>query len=524
MYQIDEIRNKIICGDCIEVMKQMPDNCIDAIITDPPYGIGFMGRDWDTFNPEYIKRRYKERKKLVYKYDIKNGKRVYRKKPEWVRREARSDYAGQYDFSLKGKEGFQKWMTEVAKEMLRVAKPGATMLVFGGTRTYHRLACAIEDAGWIIKDCIMWIYGSGFPKANDISKELDKKECRKQLIKKLGRKPTKEEFRKVIGKRYNGMAETAMKPDKGWNPNKMGKEIEVLEPVTPEVKLWNGWKSHGLKPAYEPIIMAIKPNEGSYAQNALKWGVAGLNIDGARIPLNGESPPVGSAKRVYRNNQYTEEKIYGTNKRTPDQGRFPANIILECICNCDEVIEGEVKTAGWRDKDKHKGDRGVTNSFGAIGITGKHYGKDGKEKAIIHTNPECPCYMLDKQSGIQASRFFYISKASKAERNMGCEGLEEKENYKMRKSYGENDKWGEKFNTLPSKNNHPTVKPLKLMEYLCILTRTPFGGMVLDPFAGSGTTGMACKKLGRDYILIEKEPEYCKIAEARIKAIQKPLL
>ena len=163
-------------GDCLEVMKDIPDNSIDTIITDPPYGLEFMGKDWDKF---------------------------------------------------KENKNFQEWNYLWAKEALRVAKPGATLLCFGGTRTFHRLACAIEDAGWIIKDCIMWIYGSGFPKSTNIAKNI------------------KKQF------------------------NKTEKE-------------WQGWGTH-LKPAYEPIIVAMKPNDGSYADNALKYSVSGLAIDLARI-------------------------------------------------------------------------------------------------------------------------------------------------------------------------------------------------------------------------------------------------
>ncbi len=159
---------------------------------------------------------------------------------------------------------FQKWTEGWAKEALRVAKPGATLLSFGGTRTYHRMACAIEDAGWVLKDCIMWLYGQGFPKATDISKQLDKGHKREVL----STYKRKQQPSNSMGGGVTGQKEVVK---------------EITAPSTPEAKLWNGWKSHGLKPAYEPILVAQKPNEGTYANNALKWGVSGLNIDGGRI-------------------------------------------------------------------------------------------------------------------------------------------------------------------------------------------------------------------------------------------------
>ena len=242
------------------------------------------------------------------------------------------------------------------------------------------------------------------------------------------------------------------------------------------------------------------------------------------------------------------------------QGRFPANVILECTC--DKVKEGKDEKVSIHDAPKGTFAGGEQNR-GSI----KNYRERKVGKTVIHTNPECPCYMLDKQSGNRkgwssqkhnkfnpyggnallksetqregfhegfndtggASRFFYVAKASKAERNMGCEGLGEKQTTGGGGGIGDylNDvnsmsgKYGSE--KAPAKNSHPTVKPLALMEYLCLLTKTPTGGIVLDPFAGSGTTGIACKKIGRDYILIERDESYCEIARRRIKAQMKPL-
>ena len=334
--------NHIYLGDCLEVMATFPDSCIDTIITDAPYGLEFMGKNWDRGVPAI---------------------------PFW-------------------------------KEMLRVSKPGATLLSFGGTRTYHRMACAIEDAGWIIKDCIMWIYASGFPKSLNIGNK---------------------------------------------------------------VKKFEGWGT-ALKPAYEPIILAMKPNEGTYANNAIKYGVSGLNIDGGRVRTSDDLSKRYKSSFQEGNSQFVSETATKSGKRMEirkpesiNKGRFPANIIHD---GSDEVVKG------------------FPNSKSGS-VKGKYGHKEGFANGEI--------YQEYKSSEGNASRFFYTAKASKSERG--------------------------------TDNSHPTVKPLKLMEYLCTLTKTPTGGIVLDPFLGSGTTAIACKNTGRKYVGIEKEPEYYKIAKARINAV-----
>lgn len=418
---INNFINKIICGDCIEVMKTFTENSIDTIITDPPYGLKFMGKKWD--------------------YDVPS--------------------------------------IDIFREMLRVAKPGATLLCFGGTRTQHRIAVNIEDAGWILKDCIVWLYGSGFPKATDISKQLDKR---------AGKEPKKL-------KRNPNSREKCDKSNTLYKSGTVGKTDYTTEPNTPEAKIWNGWKSHGLKPAYEPILVAMKPNDGTYANNALKWGVAGLNIDGGRIKVD---PKIDKSQLRTMNRSKKEEKSgWGMNQNSKDkpqvvskQGRFPSNIILdeESAKVLDEQSGESKSVAGIR---KNKNTQTLLEK-----------GFEGEPKDI---------YSEHQDSG-GASRFFYVAKASKSERNMGCENMDIPE-YRWNNAGVCQQIKGRKGNF------HPTVKPLKLMEYLCLLTKTPTGGIVLDPFAGSGTTGMACKKLGRNYILIEKKKEYCEIAEARIKRI-----
>ena len=456
---------KLVHGDSLDVLKEMEANSVDTIVTDPPYGLSFMGKKWD--------------------YDVPS--------------------------------------VELWTECLRVLKPGGTMLCFAGSRTQHRMAVNVEDAGFDIKDTIMWLYGSGFPKATDISKQLDKLNGRpqepddnfrlylksaiqaknftnKQVDEVCGTNgmvghwigksqpafPTKlhwaklkplldldckydeiiarvEAEREVIGTRISNAQDQHKWLGEKYDGHQSN-EIDITLAKTPEAKLWNGWKSHGLKPAYEPILVAVKPNEGTYAANALKHGVSGLNIDGGRIGT--DTMKFQKASSLGNDLNMEGGKAQKDYKGTDTTGRFPANIILD-----EDNVEGEE----WR-------------------------------------------------------RYFYCAKASKAERNAGCEGLEEKEIGRgTTRRCGNCDKpiiglsqtdkcvCDNRTEVHTKKlNHHPTVKPLKLMEYLCTLTKTPTGGVVLDPFMGSGTTGVACKNTGRDFIGIEREAEYIEIARARL--------
>jgi DNA modification methylase len=388
-------------------MKIIPENSIDAIVTDPPYGLSFMGKDWDNF-----------------------GTNLQR---------------------------YQEWTRQWASECVRILKPGGHLLAFGGSRTYHRMTCGIEDAGFEIRDCIMWIYSTGFPKSLNISKAIDKL--------------------KGIGGQGNL--------------------------VSSEAKKWDGWGT-ALKPAYEPIVVARKPiSEKNVAMNVLKYGTGGINIDECRIGLTGGVRKIN----IKSNSGGFAGEGFGCDRDLEqiNKGRFPANVIFECTC--DEMI-GE-----------------------------------------NHTNPECPCYMLDKQSGYLhgignkkpvkkrdynassykvgvfehnpdyhhntgggASRFFYCAKACRSEREIGLWHLNPKKVNDGRSTPVDNPfQQGEtqRYNT------HPTVKPIKLMQYLIKLVTKP-KGIVLDPFAGSGTTGIACKNLGVKFIGIEKSEEYCKIAKERL--------
>lgn len=309
---------KLYIGDCLEVMQTMQSNSIDSVITDPPYGIKFIGNGWD-----------------------------------------------------RGVPGVRFWA-----EILRISKPGALLIAFGGTRTFHRLICAIEDAGWILRDCVGWIYGSGWPKGKHIKNEIKNEKL---------------------------------------------------------AKLWDGWHT-ALKPAWEPITIAMKPIDGTFANNAINHGIGGFWIDGSRIGF------------------VDDEEI---------DGRFPANIIHDGSEEIDDLFP-------------------VTGSGGAIPGSKKNlYG--------IDISGYTASYKRDEGS---AKRFFYCAKASPKERSAGITNGE---------------------------NTHSTIKPISLIRYLCRLTKTPKGGIVFDPFMGSGSIGCGAVMEDRDFVGIEINRKDVFISAQRIE-------
>jgi site-specific DNA-methyltransferase (adenine-specific) len=382
--------NRVYNMDCLDGMKLLDDNSVDSIVTDPPYELGFMGKKWDSTGIAYN--------------------------------------------------------VELWKECLRILKPGGHLLAFGGTRTYHRMACAIEDAGFEIRDQMQWIYGSGFPKSHDISKAIDKK---------LGAK------REVIGKSDSKGIRSGSGNYVGDNYKQVGYDITI--PATPEAKQWDGWGT-ALKPANEPIVLARKPiSEKTIAENVMKWGTGALNIDGCRIGTE-EIKTYGKRKGQGVSlewSKYTSPEGY---EGEIHQGRFPANVILD-----EEAGRMLDEQSGVTRSGKVKSDKGAYSGVSTTGFL----------RGITTTQNQ------HGDSG-GASRFFYCAKASKKERGEG--------------------------------NNHPTVKPVKLMEYLITLI-TPPNGIVLDPFFGSGTTGIAAVNLGFHYIGFEIDKTYCDIAAKRISDI-----
>ena len=426
---------KLIVGDCLDVMRTMEPNSVDAIVCDPPYGLSFMGKDWDH-----------------------------------------------------GVPGVQFW-----REALRVAKPGAHLLAFGGTRTFHRLAVAIEDAGWEIRDTIMWVYAQGFPKSHDVSKAIDK-----------AAGETRERIRGV----RSGVVRGTYAQDE-WS-KEFKDSVLSPNPITSDAARWQGWGT-SLKPSFEPIIVARKPLQGTVAQNVLTWGTGAINVDGCRVAAEPE------LAKNWQRTQSGRQGIASIGLAAVDlrgytpSGRWPANVIHD---GSDEVL-GLMPQSG---NGHFPGERTARTDLQAI------YG-GGKGLPRGTGTPEH--YMNDAGS---AARFFYCAKASKADRDEGCEGLGLQEK-RTRNSYGGQADYdcpdgahrvGNK-GTHMAHNHHPTVKPTALMRWLVRLV-TPPGGTVLDPFMGSGSTGKAAALEGFGFIGIDTNPEYVEIARRRIAAVELPLL
>ena len=487
----------LVHGKCEEVVPQLEASVFDSIVTDPPYGLEFMGKSWDH-----------------------------------------------------GVPGVPFW-----EEFLRVCKPGAMLLSFGGTRTWHRLAVCIEDAGWIVRDTLCWLYGSGFPKSLDVSAALDRDACRAELTERLGRPPTKAEFkaawegfREVVSKQK--LSGTARVRKSGGSPmydyanKELTIEVDITAPATEAAKLWDGWGT-ALKPAWEPVILAMKPLDGTFAENAEKWGVAGLNVDGGRVSLEAGLDMNAKQRRNNIGGGGYKPGVSGKTIHTDIQtykaeGRWPANVILSHANGCRCVGTKKVKGSNFGGSDTGR----INEVFGEDNRPRPPAGyasPDGQEEVEAWECVDgCPIKMLDEQSGESistraattklkqrqdnniygkglgtiapdntygdtggASRFFYCGKASGRDRgNQPAESA------------------GPLFpgDEIPEfRNTHPTVKPLALMEYLCRLTATPTGGMILDPFAGSGTTGVAARAEGRPCLLIEQEEKYCCIAAERLR-------
>jgi len=379
---------RIITGDALEVLRKMPAASFDGVLSDPPYGLQFMGKKWDAALPSEV----------------------------------------------------------VWAEVLRVLKPGAPILVFGGARTHHRVMCDIEDAGFEIRDCLMWIYGQGFPKSLNIAQAIDKNKG-------------------LTRERYDhpraGHTTPTFAQDEWTKANHGTRSFKA--PLTTEGARWDGYGT-ALKPAYESIILAMKPCEGTFAENALEHGVAGLNIDGSRIDLNGDykCAPNGRPSQTGLGDNYDTAKA-----NQPDTvGRWPANIILdaETAALIDEqsghLVSGN--NPATRSADKHRD---------------VYAGWKGAQ-CVVHRGTDAG----------GASRFFYCAKASKKERGEG--------------------------------NTHPTVKPLKLLEYLARLILPPNeGAKLLIPFAGSGSEMIAARRAGWKSITgIEREKAYVAIARRRLVA------
>jgi len=408
------ISMRLIQGDCLVEMQKLEDNSVDSIVVDPPYGISFMGKKWDYNVPK----------------------------------------------------------VEVWQEALRVLKAGGHALVACGTRTQHRMAVNLEDAGFEIRDIVAWIYGSGFPKSHNIGKAVDKLQGNEREV--LG-------TRQVPDQRGGGIS-SERTAEKGGVPTR-----ETTD--TKGNSKYEGWGT-ALKPAMELWTLCRKPlEEKTVAQNVLKHGTGGINIDGCRV---------GSGDKLERtqgNNKDTSTPNAPNNgweSKPQTQGRFPANLIHD---GSDEVV-GLFPDSNGSGKAR-KLQRSV---------------KPEQDGWGMNKNSADEVKLPDAGSG-SASRFFYCAKASKSERNKGLEGFEEKKTNDGRNK--EIDNAFQRGSTLRN-NNHPTVKPIALMRYLCRLI-TPKGGTILDPFMGSGSTGIGAKLENFNFIGIELDEDYFNIAKSRIE-------
>ena len=458
---------KVIHGDCIETMNQMEPESVDAIVTDPPYGLGFMGKKWDGLPPSL----------------------------EW------------------------------AEACYRVLKPGGHIAAFGGTRTWHRLAVAIEDAGFEMRDSLAWLYGSGFPKSHDVGKAIDKRPGASQhpefgaalraAMTAKGYTNTFDVAEAVLGKRTGAVANWIKYqfPEARWWPalrdlldmdearwgpviaeaerevvgraawsnsanhfvpgedHSQRVQLDITAPATPEAKQWDGWGT-ALKPAFEPIVLARKPlAEKTVARNVLTHGTGAINIDGCRIGMSDADRAVVDSRSGAGD---TTEGWGNIGKRSKGQkfksspsGRWPANVLLD------------QHAAAWVDEQS-----GVTTSPPVGSRTMTKPRKSGSMAGALNNPAEGMANGHGDSGG--ASRFFYTAKAPKRERP-NVDGVQ-----------------------------HPTVKPLAIMEWLIRLV-TPPGGVLLDPFAGSGTTLEAARKLGFKSIGIEAEGTYLPLIDHRLQ-------
>jgi DNA modification methylase len=416
------------CGESAQVLKQYPDNHFDSIVCDPPYGISFLGKSWDA----------------------------------------------------------NTGSLEIYQECIRVLKPGGHILAFSAARTYHHLAITLEQAGFEIRDQIMWIYGSGFPKSQDVGKSIDRSANKKDpnygttkhsIVSTEGDSVGGQRC-KVCNKGVNGNTALQCKEDP------CGLKYSYQ---TEEAQQWQGWGTQ-LKPAHEPIALARKPMTQTIAKNCQEWGVGALNIDATRVPyenaqdietyLNNKKGPMerSTAEDGEGIGMFEGKVGYKTIKREvsaeqdlPEQGRFPANVIHD---GSDEVTSLFPHTKSGGVKPEY-GTKTENEKYGSLYPSGR----------------SSPNGTFESNEG-SAARFFYCPKVSRRERHLG------------------HDETG---------NNHPTVKPIELMKYLIKLV-TPKNGRVLDPFNGSGSTGCAAVDLGHHYTGIDLDQHYIDISHKRIQA------
>jgi len=437
--------NQVLCGDCAEVLQGFPSDSVDLVVTDPPYGLSFMGKEWDK--------------------------------------------------ALPPREAFE--------QIIRVLKPGALAFVMSSPRQdlMWRMMRLLEEAGFELRQSfISWVYKTGFPKAYDVSKGIDQKLGLER--EKIGLSQWYTEGRKDV-----------MESNKNTYGDDWRTEIErrtMTAPTSDEAKRLEGWKSiTGLKPALEPILMVNKPmSEKTIVDNVLRWGTGAMNVDACRIPLNGED--ISDERDSGYLDPSKEDWRFQRVKRDGVTGRFPANLLVS-----DGALDtGEMSKSGVLEPH-HKIDSMKTH-----GIYGEYNNQPPEEHSTYGDTGDQSRY-FDLDAWAQHHGILDVPKPDTAERDYGLKGPKREPKSKFNKSDGKTERF-DGAASIPRRNTHPTVKPIKLMAFLIKLGCPP-GGVVMDPFLGSGTTCIAAKQLKRRYIGIEVSPEYHALSEARIAAYPQPL-
>lgn len=506
----------ILTGDCLDTLAGVADASVDSCVTDPPYGIEFMGKEWD--------------------------------KPHELWSDKTNGGLGLPRFAAQGPHqarAFQAWFEEVATELLRVLKPGGHLLSFGGTRMYHRMTCAIEDAGFEVRDVVTWHYASGFPKSLDVSKAIDKAAGATREVVGVREDFAARANRKRVGTSW---ADANVADGSFSNPDQVG---QITAPATPAAQQWAGWGT-ALKPASEPIVVARKPLSGTVAATVLAHGTGALNIDGCRIGST-RPPTTGTGTSpAWRAAEGRTDHQERENDTDTAKGRWPSNVVFSHAEDCEELSPGtSVTMRAEADLPDIRGGR-----YNSATETIRREVSTYKDVAAVWDCVEgCPVAELDRQSGVSksraadrgimgrhdagspetkrlkddsagvrghddtggASRFYFVAKPAKRERVGAASCL------RCDHAYG--------FSApgpgscpicggLPGAVElHPTVKPLELMRYLVRLV-TPPGGTVLEPFAGSGTTVEAAMLEGFSVIACEKTPEYLPLIHERVRRVK----
>lgn len=408
-------------GDCLNVLKTLEDCSVDSVVTDPPAGIAFMGKKWDAFT-----------------------------RPEFI-----------------------AFLSGVMKECLRVLKPGGHAVVWSIPRTSHWTGTALEDAGFEIRDVVLHLFGSGFPKSLDVSKAIDKAAGVEREV--VSSRKLTGKARVLKGGNFDG----------GYEGKELNEDYAITAPATDAAKQWSGYGT-ALKPAAEFWWLCRKPLESTVAANVQKWGTGALNIDGCRVSLGNEKPPAGSGDRrggdVYAQDEYTRTKMFNGGNVTPESGRWPANVTHD---GSPEVLENFPDAPGQlAEISLNAPSEKCRNAYSLK----SRISREGEATAETRYTDNggtnfAPLPGQRRFDSGSAARFYYCAKASTSERGRS--------------------------------NDHPTVKPIDLMRWLCRLV-TPPDGVVLDCFSGSGSTLVAAREEGFKAIGIERELHYCEIIKQRM--------